>query len=393
MARKSKGRLSGRATSRVHLAFLALSILIPLAALSLQVARLHPFVDDVNATTSRHDDWLNYKRFASSVVDDGLEMPAVRGNYARPGGILYPYFVALVFSVFGENSAWVYIVQGTLIAIGIVVMAWAFRDRLSEPIALVALMVLAVYCYLDVFRWYSQKLLSENLLYAVIPWFFLALLKARDLQSKSWITVAGVILGLAVLTRPNVLAAGLLILALILIYFRSQPRVAITLATWFLIGFVGGQLPLFVRNVVVTGKVTLGTFSPAFQTTHDWLDRDQHDPIEIQPIDREQRPVYYYVDRTLYTLGVTEYGLVYRWVVMNLLIGVLVVACMKHRSIEFGDAALFAFTISYLGPLILFAAIRTYGVRMVLPIIPIHVVLAFRGLTSIRSLFTRKQEQ
>lgn len=374
--------------SRAAAIFLALSIIIPLAALVLQIHRTYPFHDDVSLATAQGQDWLSYKTYALSIEHDGWDLPAMRGNYKRPGGIGYPYFVAAIFALLGDNSTWVYVIQGTLIALGAVVMVRAFKHRFSTTTLVVLLIAQAIYAYLDVSRWYSQKLLSEDLLIILLPWFYLAIMRAWETRSAWAAAVAGGFLGLAILVRPNVLPVAVGVIFFLVVYLRRSGRaLALTLA--FLAGVAIAHVPLVARNLVATGGTfSAGTISPAFASTRDWAPTEQsHAGGRVL----RKRPLAWYAQRALYCMGVTEYGNVWRWIVLWLLTCVLLGYSLARKKLEFGDAILLATVGCYLFPLILFAGIKTYGVRMILPIIPSLLVLAMGGVIAIPSWFGERE--
>lgn len=88
------------------------------------VRALFPLVNDVEPSG---DDWSSYHRFAVSVVNGGLSMPAVQGPYTRPGGFGYVYFVAAVYALLGVRSQAVYLIQTFLLALSVLGLVHAFR--------------------------------------------------------------------------------------------------------------------------------------------------------------------------------------------------------------------------------------------------------------------------
>src|SRR5512146_2457598 len=76
--------------------FLILSALLCCIAAAGIALRLPP--SDLTVVTDTGDDWWNYHRMAVDIVRHGLTMPVVHGVYSVPGGFLYSYFVAAVYS-------------------------------------------------------------------------------------------------------------------------------------------------------------------------------------------------------------------------------------------------------------------------------------------------------
>jgi hypothetical protein len=144
-------------------------VAVPLAAFILQYWRLRPFQNDVFPENSVGDDWLNYHLYAINILVHGPALHRLPVEYPRPAGFLYCYFIALIYWLLGVSSAWVYLVQGTLIGLSIVVMGFAVRDSFTPRTRFLFVATMTVIEYLDVSRWYSQKLLSENLLIILLP--------------------------------------------------------------------------------------------------------------------------------------------------------------------------------------------------------------------------------
>jgi hypothetical protein len=141
----------------------ALALAIPCAFLVYAVIRAMPFHDDVPLDVFQGDDWLFYKRLAVSIIDGGLDMPAIESYVLAPHGFIYPYFLAAVFVVGGVNTAVVYVVQATMVGVAVSCLWWAGRTQ-WRPAASYAFLVLAgVTTFMDFCRAISFRLLSENL--------------------------------------------------------------------------------------------------------------------------------------------------------------------------------------------------------------------------------------
>src|ERR1044071_4528099 len=155
--------------------FLATAALLSVFLLA-GVWRAYPFLDDVTAANSTGDDWLIYKQNALSICPGGLSMPAVRGSYSFPAGFLYNYFIAAVFTLTGENSEYVYLVQAALLALSVGLTALAFKPYMSIKARAVYFWALAFSAVVDVYLIYTFRLLSENLVLFLLPVFYLTLL-------------------------------------------------------------------------------------------------------------------------------------------------------------------------------------------------------------------------
>jgi 4-amino-4-deoxy-L-arabinose transferase-like glycosyltransferase len=376
MANPQKGSQPARNPRRL---LVVASALVPLLFLTLGAIRGYPFIDDVNAETSTGHDWLNYKRYAESILHDGITLPLIEKNYARPGGILYSYFVALVFALFGENTAFVYLIQALLLGLSVVLMTWAIRDYLS-PVATAAFLIAAtILAYLDVFRGYTRYMLSENLLIVLVPCYYLFLFRGRDRASLWWIGLSGLFIGLATLTRPNVILIAPATTLLLFAFPNGTTRRRLTHAAVFLLAFSAAQGLLVLRNYSVTGQISAGSFSPILAETGDWKSINP-ESLTVYPVTSAPRgSLRYYVDRTLFSFGITRYGVVKRWVVVWAGVLLFLVLCVMRRRVGFWEAAILTFIALYLAPLIAAGAISNYAFRMILPVVLSALALAVRG--------------
>jgi len=353
--------------------------LVPLLFVTLQAMRGYPYLDDVNPEISAGHDWLNYKQYAQSIRNDGINLPLVERNYARPGGILYSYFVALVFALFGENTAFVYLIQALLLGLSVVIMTWAIRDYLTPAATWAFLIAATILAYLDVFRGYTRYMLSENLLIVLVPCYYLFLFRGRDRSSIPWIGLSGFLMGLATLTRPNVVLIAPATCLLLFAFPNGTTRRRLTYAAVFLLTFSAAQSLLVLRNYSVTGQISAGSFSPILAETGDWKSINP-ESLTVYPVTSAPRgSLRYYIDRTLFSFGITRYGVVKRWVVVWAGVLLFLVLSMVRRRIDFWEAAILTFIALYLAPLIAAGAISNYAFRMILPVVPSALALAVRG--------------
>lgn len=363
-------------------------LLIPLVVLLLQLKAWHPYPELITPESSSGEDWLSYKTRGIDVLENGLTMPSVPTNYARPAGFLYNYFVAAIFLIFGVNSTWVSIAQTTLMAVGAVVMYVILRPYLPKPLAFVYLLLVGALLYIQ--RSFWNLLLSEALLVVLVPFFLLLLFRAFDRDSAPTAAAAGVFIGLGVLARPNALAIPFAIAAVLWFFARRSGKRAGALLLAFLLGFSAAQLPLIVRNIVVTRSVSMATLSPAFAETADWtaIERVKHgSETTYRPAVRART----YLERMLFCLGIWIFPegttIVPYQIVISLGALSFAVLALVRRRLEFWEAAVAAFVVAYIVPTVLFGGVQNYQGRMVLPVYPVALVLAVAGVANVMQLF------
>ena len=170
---------------------------------------------------------------------------------------LYPYFLALLFLVLGEDLGRVHLVQFVLGAAACGLVALAGRSFFSRAVGLVAGLLLALYPPSLFYEGLIQKTVLDLFSLAL----FLALLGAASRAPRAvyWIGM-GVALGLLALTRENALAWVPLVPLWIWIDFASRERtVRLRWTALFLAGWLGALLPVALRNHHVGGELALTT--------------------------------------------------------------------------------------------------------------------------------------
>ena len=191
---------------------------------------------------------------------------------------LYPYFLGLLYKLFGASQLAVKVVQSFIGSVGCGLVYLLARQLLkpqaasskpqagtksgphpslftlrSSSVPVVAGFVMAAY---PLAVWYDSQLLLEGLLTFLVVLGFVLLLRSRDTDRQWWLP--GIVFGLAAITRPNVLAFVALLPVWLLVE-RSRTRrtgltrqmgVARLLWVWGAAALV--ILPVTIRNYVVS---------------------------------------------------------------------------------------------------------------------------------------------
>jgi dolichyl-phosphate-mannose-protein mannosyltransferase len=375
---------------------LLVSLAIPTGFLLLGFVQARPFVDDVVLPgPGRSDDWQVYKLYAESILSGGMTIPVVAGPYVRPAGFLYNYFLAGVFRLLGDNSSHAYVVQSALLGASIALMYVTLRNFVSTSVGYVYLVVVTAYEYVDVFRNYTFRLLSENLLIALLPLLFLLLLGAQAHQSLWQALLAGLVLGLAVLTRLNLLPAALGLTAIWFGYAAWTPRKHrwLVLPSVFCLVWCGVVLLLPLRDYVVTGQLGFA----AITYTGDWnlpqLPANTAPGAGPPAVALVVEP---YVRNILFVLGYTpaldpQYRPRPHWVLLWAGFALALFLLWRRKGPpRFWEAAVYGFVILYLGPAVLVGYPGSYGFRTVVPALP---AVLFGGCSVIDVLLARVVRQ
>lgn len=364
-------RQAGRNLQRLEL---ALAASLPILFLLIAVARAWPFVDDVPFDGPQGDDWFFYKKLAASIVSGGLSIPAIGSYVLVPHGFLYPYFLAGVFSIFGDNASIAYVVQATVVGISGVVLWSLVRRRMEPPTGIVFLVAIGAVLYLDFVRRISFKLLSENLFLFLFAIFLFVFARAYARRSNAGAALAGVLLGLTVLSRTSIAASALGIVLLACGYGPAKRETTFNWGLALAAGFAVAMCLLPLREYAAIGRPNVDLIL----NNGDWV------PAPAGIAARAE----YYGRRVLFTLGATgfvidEFRFRPHW--LAIWCGVLAYIVMRIRSREWppiAEAAVLIFLPLYLAPVIMVAGIENYGGRMVAAAMPFAAMLAGRAISS-----------
>jgi hypothetical protein len=329
------------------------------------VQALFPLSNDVGPSA---DDWWSYHHYAVSVLNGGMSMPAVQGLYTRPGGFGYVYFVAAIYAFFGVRSQAVYLIQTLLLALSVFGFVYAFRRRLTPFYLLFYGLLVIVFFYLDHFRFYTFRLLSENLLIFLLAPLFIAFERLLSSGSRLAAVATGFLAGACFLVRPNTLLLAPA-WALLLLYRKRDKRTVINGAI-VIVGVILMAGLLLWRDDAATAAFGLRVVT----TRQDWLH-----PSSIGAA------FPFYGLRILYVLGylhglIPEFGSLRYWYAAWAGVLLLVGWSLRNRQIDDLDLGALVFLAAYYGPLIAVADITNYGIRMLTPAMPVVLYLAVRGV-------------
>ncbi|HSF39948.1 MAG TPA: tetratricopeptide repeat protein [Thermoanaerobaculia bacterium] len=169
---------------------------------------------------------------------------------------LYPYFLAVLYTLFGRNLDAVYLTQIAFAVAGVWALYRAGREMGGERVGLAAAGLAAVY---GPFLFYDVQLLKESPAVSVTCFLLWALAAARGEATVGRWLGAGVLLGVLVLLRENAL---LVIPFLLPLAWSRVGRMAGLLRRGgaLVAGVVLALLPVMLRNGLVGGDFLPTTF-------------------------------------------------------------------------------------------------------------------------------------
>jgi 4-amino-4-deoxy-L-arabinose transferase-like glycosyltransferase len=169
---------------------------------------------------------------------------------------LYPYFIALVYTLFGHSLDAVYLIQIVFSLLGIYALYRAGKKIAGEKVGLVAAALSALY---GVYLFYDVQLLKESLAVTLVCFLLWALVEARE---KGWLTLwagAGIICGFLSLLRENMLLI-IPFLALLTVKAKEKCHVFFLRGLVFALGATIILIPVAFRNWKVGGNFLPTTF-------------------------------------------------------------------------------------------------------------------------------------
>jgi hypothetical protein len=322
-----------------------------------------------------YDDWDRYFVNAVDIKDNGLLIKNVEENYLMPSGFLYNYFLAFCFLIFGINLSVVYFIQSAILGFSIAVTFIVFKDFMSKKISSIFLFSMIIFAFIDIFKHYTFRLLSENIALLTIPLFLFFLKKTLLLNKniKTLYFVTGLFLGISVLIRPNIFPFSLVFLSLVLMFIifnKSQLLSYFYLIASYLI--IMSLLPL--RNYFVTGELSV---LPVDGDFIDYIKRENNLSFTEDFINY----MSFYYKKIIYIFGFlnnleSEFNDRPHWMIMWLGYFIYIFSSIK-RIVKERNFEIFihVFIFMFYLIIVLIAPITDYGFRIIIPLL--FLVLGF----------------
>jgi tetratricopeptide (TPR) repeat protein len=194
---------------------------------------------------------------------------------------LYPYFLGLVYTLFGESLNVVRLCQAVIGSLACVLLSYAAWRLFPRPAGLAAGLMLAFYAPAIFFDGLIQK--------SVLDAFFLCLTLALlsrlvtvPARPVAWLWV-GVALGCLTLSRENALILAVAIFVWLLWHQRHVATGSLVPAAWLLAGLAIVLLPVAARNKLVAGEFHLTTsqFGPNFYIGNNETSSGVYQPLRF----------------------------------------------------------------------------------------------------------------
>ncbi len=162
---------------------------------------------------------------------------------------LYPYFLGTLYDLFGESFYLPRLIQIIIGSLSCVLVFLLGRKVFNKTVGIIASVAACVYAP---FIYFDAELLIPVLVIFLDLTLILLLLRAEVRLKKRWWFVAGMVLGLSAIARPNILIFVPFVLLWICIRFWEKNKNRIIPSTvFFLLGSILIISPVTIRNWVV----------------------------------------------------------------------------------------------------------------------------------------------
>jgi len=200
-------------------------------------SRRSPFFDHLDLDSRFYDLWAKEIAGGEWVGDEVFFM-----------GPLYPYFLAIIYKIFGTGLVVVKVIQGLLGALTAGVTYLLGRAVFGPITGLAAGFIAAMYVP---FIFYDNSILLPvlaTLLNTLMLYFLYLGIRGMGLRA---FLLAGVLAGLSAAGNASVLAFGLPAMAFLAIYGKVDPGIRLRRAALFAVGAAIVVTPILVRNYAV----------------------------------------------------------------------------------------------------------------------------------------------
>ena len=184
-----------------------------------------------------------YETFARTILAGNFTPKDI--IYLNP---FYPFFLALIYLIFGHNPLSVVIIQGIIDSISALLIYYIASKLFSKGVGLVAAFIYA--CY-GIAIFYTGILLAPTVIIFLTLLFIASLIIAEEKGKLLIFFIAGILFGMMVLARPN----NLLFLTFLPLWFFSPLKKKLGMRK-----SIQGLVVLLVGFFMVVSLITLRNY-------------------------------------------------------------------------------------------------------------------------------------
>jgi tetratricopeptide (TPR) repeat protein len=202
-----------------------------------------PFFNFPQIDTLWHHLWAN-EIAAGNVI----------GNEVFFRAPLYPYFLSLIYSVFGDGPFAYRVIQSVIGSLSCVLIYLIGRDLFNKRTAIIAGIIAAFY---SIFIYFDNELLITNLFVFLTLLLFLITLRTDHKSSLKRFFLIGLICGLAAIARPTILILFPLLIYYLFLHHQKWSGKNLVPVLFLIAGMLIMILPVTIRNYAVGKDVVL----------------------------------------------------------------------------------------------------------------------------------------
>ena len=162
---------------------------------------------------------------------------------------LYPYFLGILYALFGESFYLPRLIQIIIGSLSCVLIFLLGKKLFNRKIGIIASVIASFYAPLI---YHDAELLIPVLIIFLDLTLILLLLSAEVRLKKRWWFLAGIVLGLSAIARPNILIfVPFVLLWICLKFWRENKNRIVSSGLFFLLGMILVTSPVTFRNWMV----------------------------------------------------------------------------------------------------------------------------------------------
>jgi tetratricopeptide (TPR) repeat protein len=226
--------------------------LIPVTLLTLSIAVRFIYINQIQDSPIVQNPIMD-ERYHVELAEK-INSPAGLGDEPFFRAPLYPHVFAFIYRLTGDSQYRTRLIQGVLgsfLPLLVLLIGIRFFNR---GIALIAAFITAVY---PMFIYYDASLLITSLMTLLTALLVWQLYRCQERPTWGNFILAGVLLGLAGITRPNILLLGPVLIIWILVLVRRKLGTKQAFLRYVVMGAASLLmiLPITLRNYAVSGDL------------------------------------------------------------------------------------------------------------------------------------------
>ncbi len=166
----------------------------------------------------------------------------------------YPYFLGIIYKLFGHNYFIPRLIQHLLGSFSVVLIYFLAKRLFHKKVAYLSAVFASIYW---IFFYFEGELLLDSLLVPLGVLLILLLLRSADNPRRSGFFLAGLTAGLFAITRPNILIFIPFALVWIFLFLQSDLKRKFIFSLFFLGGLFLLIFPVTLRNYLVGKDLVL----------------------------------------------------------------------------------------------------------------------------------------